>query len=107
MGSALVILHKSRESVSSLWDPQDSGGINMQRNGLTRDVDEMKDRLMIDVFKKTIQEGKYNPYLLKGSWEEASGFLIAHFGKLSGIMLANQYKLLSLYQLSIMELQSL
>ncbi len=73
---------------------------------MTHDVDEMKDRLMIDVFKKTIQERKHDPNLLRGSWDEASDFLVAHFGKLSGIMLANQYKLLALYQLSIMELQT-
>jgi len=78
----------------------------MQRNSPPRDVDEMKDRLMIDVFKKTIQERKHDPNLLKGSWNEASDLLVAHFGKLSGIMLANQYKLLALYQLSIMELQT-
>ena len=78
----------------------------MQGNGPTRDVDGMKDRLMIDVFKKTIQERKYDPNLLKGSWDEASDLLVDHFGKLSGIMLANQHKLRALYQISIMELQS-
>lgn len=78
----------------------------MQSNGPSRNVDEMKDRLMIDVFKKTIQERKHDPDLLKGSWEEASDLLVAHFGKLSGIMVANQYKLLALYQLSLMELKT-
>ena len=78
----------------------------MKSNGPIRDVDEMKDRLMIEVFRKRIQEEKLDPSLLKGSWTEARDLLIAHFGKLSGIMEANQYKLLALYQLSIMELES-
>jgi hypothetical protein len=66
----------------------------------------MKDRLMIDVFKEKIREKKLDPNLLRGSWNEASDLLVAHFGNLSGIMLANQYKLLALYQLSIMEMQT-
>ena len=78
----------------------------MQMNSSVRDVNEMKDRLMIDVFKKKIQEKELDPSLLKGSWTEARNLLIAHFGKLSAIMEANQYKLLALYQLSIMELQT-
>jgi hypothetical protein len=78
----------------------------MKHNYAMRDVDEMKDRLMIDVFKKKIQESKLDPGLLEGSWTEASDLLVAHFGKLSGIMLANQYKLRALYQISIMELQT-
>ena len=78
----------------------------MQQENPIRDVDEMKDRLLIDVFKKKIRERKANPVLLKGSWTEASDLLVAHFGKLSGIMEANRYKLLTLYQFSIMELQS-
>lgn len=78
----------------------------MQRNGPRRDVHEMKDRLMIDVFKGKIREKKLDPNLLRGSWNEASDLLVAHFGNLSGIMLANQYKLLALYQLSIMEMQT-
>jgi hypothetical protein len=78
----------------------------MEKNSLIRDVDEMKDKLMIDVFKKKIQEKKLDPSRLKGSWTEASSLLVAHFGKLSSIMEVNQYKLLALYQLSIMELQA-
>jgi hypothetical protein len=31
---------------------------------------------------------------------------VGHIGKLSGIMVANQYKLRALYQISIMELQN-
>jgi hypothetical protein len=66
----------------------------------------MKDRLMIDVFKKEIREKELDPNLLRGSWTEASDLLVAHYGNLSGVMLANQYKLLALYQLSIMEMQT-
>ena len=97
---------KTGHSVSSLEGPQDLGGINMQRNVPRRDVDEMKDRLMIDVFKKEIREKELDPNLLRGSWTEASDLLVAHYGNLSGVMLANQYKLLALYQLSIMEMQT-
>ena len=78
----------------------------MKDSHAMRDVDEMMDRLMIDLFKKKIQEESLDPSLLKGSWTEASGLLVAHFGKLSGIMFANQYKLLALYQLSLMELEA-
>lgn len=78
----------------------------MERSGPILDVDEMKDRLMIDIYKKGILERKLDPNLLKGSWLEARGLLVAHFGKLSGIMEANKYKLLALYQISVAELQS-
>jgi hypothetical protein len=44
--------------------------------------------------------------VLKGSWEEARELLTAHFGQLSSLMEINKYKLLALYQLSIMELQT-
>jgi hypothetical protein len=77
----------------------------MQMNEPIRDVEEMKDRLMIDIYKKRIQERKLDPYLLRGTWLEARDLLVAHFGKLSGIMEANKYKLVTLYQVSIMELQ--
>ena len=60
----------------------------------------------MDIYKKGILEMKVDPHLLRGSWLEARDLLVAHFGKLSGIMEANKYKLLALYQLSIMELQT-
>ena len=82
------------------------GGISMQQEDPIRDLDEMKDRLMIDIFKEKILERKLNPVLLKGSWTEARDLLVAHFGELSGVMEANKYKLLTLYQFTIMELQS-
>jgi hypothetical protein len=81
------------------------GRITMQQNAPIRDVDEMNDRLMIDIYKKRILERKLHPKVLKGSWLEARDLLVAHFGKLSGIMEVNKYKLLTLYQISIMELQ--
>lgn len=77
----------------------------MEQNAPIRDVDEMKDRLMINIYKKRILERKLNPNLLKGSWLEARDLLVADFGKVSGIMEVNKFKLLTLYQLSIMELQ--
>ncbi len=78
----------------------------MENNAPIRNVDEMKDRLMIDIYKKRILERKLDPNLLKGSWLEARDLLVAHFGKLSGIMEVNKYKLLTLYQISVTELQS-
>ena len=78
----------------------------MERSGPNLDVDEMRDRLMIDIYKKKILERKLDPNLLKGSWLEARDLLVAHFGKLSSIMEANKYKLLTLYQISVAELQS-
>ena len=78
----------------------------MEQDRAITDADEMKDRLMIEVFTKKIQEKNLNPNLLKGSWDEARELLIAHFGQLSSLMEINKYKLLALYQLSIMELQT-
>ena len=53
--------------------------------GIEKDIDmrEMKDRVMIDVFKKKIQETELDPKRLKGTWAEASEILQSHFGKLS------------------------
>jgi hypothetical protein len=65
-----------------------------------------EDRQMIELFTKKIQEKNLNPNVLKGSWEEARELLTAHFGQLSSLMEINKYKLLALYQLSIMELQT-
>ena len=78
----------------------------MEENRAITDTDDMKDRMMIELFTKKIQEKKLNPNLLKGSWDEARELLIAHFGQLSSIMEINKYKLLALYQFSIMELQT-
>jgi len=78
----------------------------MEQDGTISDVYEMKDKMMIEVFRKKIQEKKLDPNLLRGSWDEASELLVAHFGQLSSIMEVNKYKLLALYQFSIMELQA-
>ena len=74
--------------------------------GIEKDIDirEMKDRVMIDVFKKKIQEAELVPKRLKGTWAEASEILQSHFGKLSRIMTLNQYKLQRLYRTAIEEL---
>jgi hypothetical protein len=78
----------------------------VEKNEPIRNVDEIKDRLMIDIYKKRIMDRKLDPNLLKGSWLEARDLLVAHFGRLSGIMEANKYKLLTLYQISVTELQT-
>ena len=43
-------------------------------DGVT-DVGEMKDRMMIDLFKKKIQEAKADLSQLRGNWTEASEIL--------------------------------
>jgi hypothetical protein len=68
------------------------------------DIREMKDRVMIDVFKKKIQETELDPKRLKGTWAKASEILQSHFGKLSRIMTLNQYKLQRLYKTALEEL---
>ena len=78
----------------------------MEEDRAITNTGEMKDRQMIELFTKKIQEKNLNPNLLKGSWDEARELLTAHFGQLSNIMEINKYKLLALYQLSIMELQT-
>ncbi len=70
-----------------------------------RDVTEMTDRLTIDLFKKKIKEEKLDPQRLRGTWGEASAILQSHFGKISRIMIDNEYKLHSLYLAAIKELK--
>lgn len=77
----------------------------MPRARSNRDVNEMTESLMIDVFKTKILEAKLDLQELKGTWEEASEFLRIHFGKLSRIMVANQGKLHRMYQDTITELR--
>jgi hypothetical protein len=79
----------------------------MQTNDSVVDVYEMADRVMIDLFKKKIQETNLNAGQLKGSWAEAIDILRNHFGKISRIMDQNQYKLHNLYQIAIKELKLL
>jgi uncharacterized protein YcgL (UPF0745 family) len=73
-------------------------------DGIT-DVGEMKDRMMIDLFKTKIQETKADLAQLRGSWNEASEILKAHFGKITRTMVSNENKLRHLYQAAIEELK--
>ena len=73
-------------------------------DGIT-DVDEMKDRMMIDLFKTKIQETKTDITQLSGNWSEASDILKAHFGKITRTMVTNENKLRNLYQAAIDELK--
>ncbi|UCG11595.1 MAG: hypothetical protein JSU72_13810 [Deltaproteobacteria bacterium] len=73
-------------------------------DGIT-DVGEMKDRMMIDLFKLKIQESNADLNQLRGSWSEASDILKAHFGKISRTMVSNENKLRNLYQAAIDELR--
>ncbi|MFP3870776.1 MAG: hypothetical protein ACLFVT_07880 [Syntrophobacteria bacterium] len=69
------------------------------------DVGEMKDRMMIDLFKAKIQETQADPDQLRGTWSETSDILKAHFGKITRTMVSNENKLRSLYQAAIDELK--
>jgi len=69
-----------------------------------RNVEEITDRLTIDIFKSKIQEMTLDPRGLRGTWVEACDILQSHFGKLSRIMVQNEYKLHSLYRIAIKEL---
>jgi uncharacterized protein YcgL (UPF0745 family) len=77
----------------------------MEKNDGITDVDEMKDRMMIDLFKKKIRDASTDLAQLRGSWDEASGILKDHFGKISRTMVSNENKLRSLYQAAVEELK--
>jgi hypothetical protein len=78
----------------------------MRRNDRNpSDVSEITDRLAIDLFKNKIQETQLDPNRLEGTWVEACSILRDHFGKLSRIMIQNEYKLHSLYRAAIKELK--
>jgi hypothetical protein len=81
-----------------------SQGMRRSNNNL-RDVGEMTNRLVIDLFKRKIYETELDPLRLKGSWNEACEILQSHFGKVSRVMVQNEYKLHSLYRTAIKELQ--
>lgn len=70
-----------------------------------RDVGEMTNRLIIELFKKRIHETKLDPEQLRGSWAEACHILRSHFGKLSRIMIQNEYELHNHYRTAIKELR--
>jgi len=65
----------------------------------------MSDRVMIDLFKRKINDMNRSPRHLKGTWHEAGDFLITHFGKISRIMDQNKKTLLKLYQTAIKEVE--
>ena len=70
-----------------------------------RDVQQMTDRVMIDLFKKQINDMKRSPNHLEGTWSEVDGLLQNHFGKISRIMNQNRNALLQLYKTAIKELE--
>ena len=65
----------------------------------------MSDRVMIDLFKRKINDMNRSPRHLQGTWHEAGDFLITHFGKISRIMDQNKKTLLKLYQAAIKEVE--
>ena len=69
------------------------------------DVQQMADRIMIDLFKQKINDLNRSPGHLQGTWSEASDLLTAHFGKISRIMKQNRSKLHDLYKTAIKELE--
>ena len=69
------------------------------------DVYEMKDRMMIDLFKTKLQESNAELSQLRGTWSEAKEILKAHFGKVTRTMVSNENKLRSLYQTALRELK--
>ena len=73
-------------------------------DGIT-DVGVMKDRMMIDLFKRKLTESDADLTQLRGNWSEASEILKAHFGKITRTMVNNENKLRSLYQAAIDELK--
>jgi hypothetical protein len=77
----------------------------MPRTRSNKDVNDMTDSLMIDLFKKIILEAKLDLQGLRGTWEEASEILRVHFGKLSRVMVENRGNLHRLYQDSITKLR--
>jgi hypothetical protein len=72
-----------------------------------RDVGEMTNRLTIDLFKRNIHQAKMDPEQLRGSWAEACYILRTHFGKVSRIMIQNEYELHNLYRTAIKELRQI
>ncbi len=77
----------------------------MERSDGITDVGEMKDRMMVELFKKKLQETKADISQLRGSWSETSEILKAHFGKITRTMVSNENKLRNLYQTAIDELR--
>jgi hypothetical protein len=70
-----------------------------------KDVRQMTDRVMINLFKQRINDMNRSPSHLKGTWSEAGELLISHFGKISRIMNQNRSRLHELYNTAIRELK--
>jgi hypothetical protein len=86
----------------------DQGGGTMRRaeeEYHLRDVQQMTDRVMIDLFKQKINDTKRSPSHLQGTWSEVDDLLKTHFGKISRIMNQNRDTLLELYKTAIKELE--
>ena len=70
-----------------------------------RDVQQMTDRVMIDLFKRKINDMRRSPSHLKGTWPEVDDLLKNHFGKISRVMNQNRDTLLELYKTALKELE--
>ena len=70
-----------------------------------KDVRQMSERVMIDLFKRKIHDMNRSPRHLKGTWHEAGDLLTTHFGKISRIMDQNKKNLLKLYRAAIKEVE--
>lgn len=77
----------------------------METSDRVVDVYEMKDRMMIDLFKTKLQQSQADFSQLRGTWSEAREILKAHFGKITRTMVSNENKLRSLYQVALQELK--
>jgi hypothetical protein len=74
-------------------------------NHLFTDVQQITDRLMIDLFKQKRNDLNRSPSHLKGSWSEAGDLLITHFGNVSRIVNQNRSGLHDLYKAAVWELE--
>ena len=70
-----------------------------------RDVQQMTDRVMIDLFKQKINDMRRSPSHLQGTWSEVDDLLKNHFGKISRVMNQNRDTLLELYKTALKELE--
>ena len=70
-----------------------------------KNVHQMSDRVMIDLFKRKIHDMNRSPRHLKGTWREAGDLLTSHFGKISRIMDQNKKNLLNLYRAALKEVE--
>jgi hypothetical protein len=85
--------------------PATGGSSAMETSDRLVDVHEMKDRMMIDLFKTKLEQSQADLRELRGTWSEAKEVLKAHFGKITRTMVSNENKLRSLYQSALRELK--